>query len=490
MLFAYVLTTPFLQLSNIPISWVSVTLMDWQRIGELAVLLACLGWVFVFSPPLKNISMSSRVTWGIAFALGLMSSLIAATHIGFALLEWSWVLMLVILATVLHHWPMQNQPHLDRLLLMTVFISCLIYLWWFWQVNGHIYFAPPIPGITRRILFPGFSNIRFFSDYQAFLLLLLPTALNQLTSKGITRSLGAVLVAFFFALAVIAGSRSLIASHIILHLVLLLLFGKRYHPFLIEQLRFWVLGFIIFSAITWILPLILFSSSGDSLEAMNLARADSSHRSELWAWAWEYIQLHPLLGLGPMHYASLPNVLAAHPHNLILQFASEWGVPSTLLMGWMVAKIVVNKFKALTTTIDDSQRTSLALTCAGSALIAQSMVAGALNYPVTQVMALIFFAYPSAAHEQKHAPRNTASALPLPALGLIAMMVTMATLTTPQSIQSRNACFFYRHWPSERYAPRFWQQGWIVGDCGEGKSLISLPKKQTSDMPVKAPEIY
>lgn len=473
LLLTYVLAAPFLSLTSIPIAWDSITLMDWQRILEAAVLLACLGWAITFAPPLPSIRPFTFFAWGAVFVIGLVSTLTVATHADFALLEWSWLLMLAVLATVMCLWSVADRQSLDKLILLTVFISSLAYLWWFWRLNTFIYFEPPISGIIRRITFPGFSNVRFFSDYQSFMLFLLPPALYQLTEKGWGRSLGTGLVALYFTLALIAGSRSLVASHLALHSLLWFYLGHRYKPVLLDHLRFWAYGGLIFVFLTWILPLLLFGGAGDGLVASSLARADSSLRTELWALAWQYIQTHPWLGLGPMQYAALPNPIAAHPHNLVMQFASEWGVPATLLLGWLISRQILARFKYLAVAdLVEKDHTALAMTCAGTALMLQSMVAGALNYPVSQVMALMFFAYPLSRAGQDIP--HVSSRLHL--IGLTGLIMTVATLTTLQSIRERNQCFFETGWPTRHYAPRFWQQGWIVGECGAGKMLLHLPE--------------
>jgi O-antigen ligase len=50
----------------------------------------------------------------------------------------------------------------------------------------------------------------------------------------------------------------------------------------------------------------------------------------LWRRAFELIIQHPLLGVGPMHFAHNAHDLqiGAHPHDWLLQIASEWGLPA------------------------------------------------------------------------------------------------------------------------------------------------------------------
>jgi O-antigen ligase len=406
-----------------------------------------------------------------------------ANHVGFALLDWSWLLALVVLATLMHHWPMHDRELLDKSILCIVLVGSLGYLWWFWRLNAFIYFEPAETGVARPITFPGFSNVRFFSDYQSFALLLLPTALQRLTNKGLVQILGTWTIGLFYALAFIAGSRSLIATHILLHALLWSLLRRGYADFLLLQLRFWLIGALYFLLLTWLVPLMIGQyGSTASLVVSDLARTESSRRTELWALAWQIIQAYPLFGVGPMHYADIPNQIAAHPHNLIMQFATEWGIPATLLITWLILDMVATRIKHLTASqFKTENEMPLVITCGGLALLIQSMVAGVLNYPVTQMIIILFFAYPLQRDNQ--IIQKTSQKLHM--IGLFSIMMVIGSLTTLKSIQERNKCFYSNHWPTRHYAPRFWQQGWITGECGPGTSLTTVfkPISLTSSRP-------
>lgn len=59
---------------------------------------------------------------------------------------------------------------------------------------------------------------------------------------------------------------------------------------------------------------------------LSIVRKTDSGRLSLWGTAIKYWVDYPLLGLGPMHFASIPNDIASHPHNALIQFLCEWGV--------------------------------------------------------------------------------------------------------------------------------------------------------------------
>jgi O-antigen ligase len=53
--------------------------------------------------------------------------------------------------------------------------------------------------------------------------------------------------------------------------------------------------------------------------------ASVGSRWTLWRISMEAALAHPLLGIGPMHFAYVDNGEGAHPHNFWLQLAAEWG---------------------------------------------------------------------------------------------------------------------------------------------------------------------
>jgi hypothetical protein len=96
----------------------------------------------------------------------------------------------------------------------------------------------------------------------------------------------------------------------------------------------------------------------------------------------------PWLGFGPMQFADIANSVAAHPHQAILQWASEWGVPSALCVallawrgGWATWSVLRQRAQA-------GERADLLRLCLFAALVGalvQSMVDGVIVMPNSQV---------------------------------------------------------------------------------------------------------
>ena len=74
-----------------------------------------------------------------------------------------------------------------------------------------------------------------------------------------------------------------------------------------------------------LLPWVLHLSSEFVWTARVQDGASMAARGYLWQLAWRDWLQAPWLGLGPMHYAHVPNPEAAHPHNIYLQVLAEWG---------------------------------------------------------------------------------------------------------------------------------------------------------------------
>lgn len=465
----YVLIGPLIPLTGLPISWAGLPLMDWHRLFEIAILAILAIWSVTFGPTTDQIALPVKAGWAAVFALGLASAM-QATDIQFALLEWSFLALVVLTVATMHQWGLRDKPLLNKMLLCLVALSSILYVWWFFKTNASIFFEPASHGLSRRIEFPGFPNIRFFSDVQSFMLLLLPAAIFRFTTPGVIRHIGIFMVALYFSLAFIVGSRSLIFAHLLLHVFFITFFGYRYWPYLKTQLKFWLGGWILFLLLTKILPMLM-NSGGTA--ATSLMREDSSGRVLLWQQAWELIQSHPLLGVGPLHFAAHANHIASSPHNFPLQIATEWGLPASIILMGLLGYHLLEKFNRLKSEPQFSEANTVQLGMAAAALAAllQTLVSSSpFNYPVGQVVALLCFAYPDN-NTASHAAKSAKSGLQF--FTLVALGVCLLTLTTLQSIRERNQCFLYNRWPTELYAPRFWQQGWIIGPCGTGVSLAT-----------------
>jgi hypothetical protein len=113
-----------------------------------------------------------------------------------------------------------------------------------------------------------------------------------------------------------------------------------------------------------------------------------SDRDIIWAMALEMVVDRPLLGFGPMHFADVYNTVAAHPHQAVLQWAAEWGLPSAIL----VSLVFLRAFRATASILADRRESVLTvdvlrgcLAASALALLVQAMVDGVLVMPYSQL---------------------------------------------------------------------------------------------------------
>ncbi|GAB4464981.1 MAG: hypothetical protein OHK0044_03070 [Burkholderiaceae bacterium] len=109
-------------------------------------------------------------------------------------------------------------------------------------------------------------------------------------------------------------------------------------------------------------------------------------RAYLWGLAWQYIREAPLAGIGPMHYAHRINAEAAHPHNVYLQLAAEWGVPFAMLAVGLGAFGWLRLLRAARSRADEGEAAlGASLVGAGVAIAVDGMFSGNFVMPMSQL---------------------------------------------------------------------------------------------------------
>lgn len=187
-----------------------------------------------------------------------------------------------------------------------------------------------------------------------------------------------------------------------------------------------------------------------------------SAREILWEKAVQMMIERPILGYGPMHFASVDSI-ASHPHQIILQIGSEWGVP-ILLLCLIFAGFIFNKcLKVLR-----DKNSSITYTFLFGALIAslvQSMVDGVFVMPYIQYCFFVCAAFLYIEHrintkkENFHKNEcNTISNYAIKGIALISIFVLAFSLypnsmTSYQASQQKEIKGFLK--------PRYWLNGQI-----------------------------
>lgn len=180
--------------------------------------------------------------------------------------------------------------------------------------------------------------------------------------------------------------------------------------------------------------------------------------------ALDQARAHPWLGAGPMHFAALMHPKGAHPHNLYLQWAAEYGLPSLLLLLCLLLAPLWRATALLRRHASGLPPMTAALGAALVAALVDAGFSGNFVMPLSQVWiamvyGLLLAALPAAARQ-----RATPVALGRSVLALL--LASQAWLC----IQA------WRQWQydparitgaspvaasEEKPRPRFWQQGWL-----------------------------
>jgi len=245
-------------------------------------------------------------------------------------------------------------------------------------MHADLYFHP-------WILLYGFSNIRHGGQFMTIAVPLLLAAIPRSDRIGLKypRALDAFLLVSLVCMVFVAGTRGTVAAWLIIALIFLV-FGGEAKKSGVRML--WALppGALL----SWCILAIVSAVTGQPAD-FRFSGAQVlglSAREVLWEAAWASIVQHPWLGVGPMHFASLGNPVAAHPHQALLQLASEWGLPACAVVVVTTGVWLCRGVSSARKSNDNSQAPlRWALLFSVMASIVQSMVDGVLVMPYPQI---------------------------------------------------------------------------------------------------------
>lgn len=451
-----------------------LTWHDGQRLAQLVLIgVLLLGLVVsraghAVADAWVAIPSQGRMALYAAFGLGLLSA-IQAHFWRWAMLEWAMLLLLLVVALVVAASRRVGGRDFDWFLVGVLYATAAAYM----AKVVVIYVAMLTVGARYgmgfdvRELYSGFSNIRFFGYLQTMLLpfLLLP-ALWWATSLRQRLLLG-IIPALWWMLAVGSGSRGTWVALSAGVLVALFFGGQPGRRWARWQFSGLACGLLCYAVFVLLVPALL------DQQATFLHRAEDikslSLREVIWSAAVSYSGEHPLLGVGPMHFAYYANTVAAHPHNAVLQFMAEWGMPAAWLFtvvfgaaGWAFA---VRVRQAAATAEMQTGLLAVALLAALTGAAAQSMVDGLLVMPVSQIVLALIGGWALGFYFRDHRSSAPCGALEktLGAAIIILAAGSMVSGVQPDigRLEQREETYLATHPPGTRLLPRFWAQGWI-----------------------------
>lgn len=305
-------------------------------------------------------------------------------------------------------------------------------------------------------LLHGFSNMRFQGQFLTIVAPLLGAALVLPKESNVAypRRLDGFLLVSVACMIFVGGTRGTVAAWIVVAVGFACLKGggRRLATRMIIVIA---VGYLLALGMMQTISVVL----GRPLE-YRFAGSEVfglSAREILWEHAWKTVLEHPWFGVGPMHFAALGNKIAAHPHQALLQIASEWGLPVLCLIVACVSRWLWRVYVGVAAEKENTNselRWALLFSVLSS--IVQSMVDGVLVMPYPQLWLAIMAGWCSA----RCLPALvTEKVVALPAVVLsmilsaaIAVLIVAAVIDYPSLLGVSEYCGL---------GPRFWCNGRI-----------------------------
>ncbi|WP_100206799.1 O-antigen ligase family protein [Stutzerimonas stutzeri] len=422
---------------------------DQQRIFQL-VLLCITAPLAIFSSKTALPKQASAAVFLLLF-IGILSTH-ASMWPEWALKEWSRFAGLSLLVIAIGGMQL-NAIHLRSLLGIMAFIG-LIQAFQF--LNYYLLaFITGVYKLDTDILVTGFSNPRSFGQFQVLLMpvmaVLIAHSLHH--RKKSLVSLLALGLSFHWCIAFTLGGRGLWLGLLASHLALLVINRKLWHIVALQAAAA-LLGFVLFLLLFKLVPLWL----GLDPVLRDGVRTSLSGRELIWQWAWEMALANPWLGVGPMHYSATYNPIAAHPHQVFLQWLAEWGVVATVIALALCIWGLLNGARYLRSTSGNEMDAALWVSIVGALVLAQ--VDGVFVMPYTETwLALLIGLALGRQSTTLTAPsliqRFGCAVTAIPVLLVLGKALISEAPTLPQIIDTYTTQYH------TGLTPRFWSQGWI-----------------------------
>ncbi len=303
------------------------------------------------------------------------------------------------------------------------------------------------------VLLSGFSNPRSFGQFQVLAMPVLAfLVFKDFQNSYIVSFVFLIVLSILWCISYALGGRgvwvSLLVSNILLFSV-----ARKFWRILGIQVVAATVGGVLF----WIMFILIPSWIGERAIVRDGVRAGLSARDILWNDAWSVVLNNPWFGVGPMHFAALHNDIAAHPHQMVLQWLAEWGTPATILVLVLICNGMLSGTRYLRSDKSTGADASLWLAILGALVLAQ--VDGVFVMPYTQTWLTILVGV-AIARWSDGPVISLGWYLPRVMLAFPSVLLLVAILIfdVPQlsSVQ--------QHYLEEHvvgWKPRFWQQGWI-----------------------------
>lgn len=368
---------------------------DRQRLLEVAVLIAS-AIISLARPAGIRSAFSSQGGKPLAafFLLGILGSL-QAFSISHALFEVSILFLLYVFALQIAR-DIEVGGNVAMLrLLQGVGLICALYSVKFWvaYVTGLVLGA----SLDVSNFYIGFSNVRFFNHMQTPILPLLILLCCVTPRPSRLRWLWWSLTAYWWMAMFAVSGRGTMMGMVAGCIAVALLRRRQAAPYLKAAAISAALGLLAYAVFLVAIPVLCGGTALGAFAAVleRTAADPASNRFVLWGRALELIQANPWFGVGPMHFAHHAGDLhsGAHPHDWIMQIASEWGIPALLCLVTALALSATTVLRAgHTLAMDDrlNQNICSVLVAGGATILVDGLVSGLFVMPQSQLATVLY----------------------------------------------------------------------------------------------------
>lgn len=438
-------------------AWGGLNLHDAARVGQGALFLAAL----LLLPTVRATGSMTVWPWALLLVLAAASCLMSANPIvAWRETVWTgaWLLTLVVLIEALRNTTVR------KLTLTSVVIGQFIY--------ALLTSITLLCGLLSEQLasvwhaFPGYENPRFFNHVQTLSLPLLAAySVWPGATRLVRRLAAATAVLHVLLLCFFLGRATIVGVTVATLLVCLLLREKR----LLKAFIIYAgAGVLLYGIGFKILPA-LFDISNVPAFRDPAERGSIDARLYLWRIALEAMHDHPWLGLGPMHFAHTLNREAAHPHNIYLQVASEFGVPFALIsLGLLIHWLRARWSQLRAVAASSAAQIEIGCFIGICAALIDGLFSGNFVMPLSQSWLALCIGLLVASPLHQHPTDSpsitgTQQRSAIPALNMAACAALVLILASMAQEVTRTEVTLLRGTSSStaHYSPRFWLDGWF-----------------------------
>jgi putative inorganic carbon (HCO3(-)) transporter len=367
---------------------------DRQRLAGIAVLVVAALAALATKQVPQLFQARAGKPLAMFFLLGILGS-IGAFSPAYALFEVSIFFLLYLFAQLIAGEIARGGNMTMLALVQVMALTCALYSLQFW-VAYSAGFVLHISLDVGDFALP-FGNIRFFNHMQTATLPLIILLCCITPGQSRLRLLWWGLSAYWWMAIFATSGRGTLMGMIGGCIAVAILRRRQARSYLKAAALSAACGLLAYFVFLVAIPYLLGVESLGALRyGIDRTAADpASGRGILWHRAISLILQHPLLGVGPMHFAHNAGDLhiGAHPHDWIMQIASEWGIPAFLCLCAALAcggRALLRAGSRLAAEDQLNQTICSALVAGSATILIDGLVSGLFVMPQSQLAIALF----------------------------------------------------------------------------------------------------